>query len=62
VQEARAAGLRVRGYLTMVFGDPWEGDVPVEQAVDVAERLWRLGVDEPVAREAPPRGLCEQMT
>ena len=32
VADARAAGLRVRGYVSMVWGDPWEGAVPVEQA------------------------------
>ena len=26
VTRAREAGLRVRGYLSMCFGDPWEGD------------------------------------
>jgi hydroxymethylglutaryl-CoA lyase len=46
VTEAREAGLRVRGYVSMVFGDPWEGDVPIQQAVDVSRRLWALGLDE----------------
>jgi hydroxymethylglutaryl-CoA lyase len=30
----------------MCFGDPWEGDVPVDQVVDVAGRLMQLGADE----------------
>ena len=46
VAEARAAGLRVRGYVSMVWGDPWEGAVPVERAAAVARRLWELGLDE----------------
>lgn len=46
VTEAREAGLRVRGYVSMVFGDPWEGDVPIRQAVEVSRRLWALGLDE----------------
>jgi hydroxymethylglutaryl-CoA lyase len=46
VEEARAAGLRVRGYVSMVWGDPWEGAVPVEQAAGAARRLWELGLDE----------------
>jgi hydroxymethylglutaryl-CoA lyase len=46
VAQARDAGLRVRGYLSMVFGDPWEGAVPVEQAVNVVRRMHALGVDE----------------
>jgi hydroxymethylglutaryl-CoA lyase len=46
VATARSAGLRVRGYLSMAFGDPWEGAVAVEQVVAVARRLWALGLDE----------------
>jgi hydroxymethylglutaryl-CoA lyase len=46
VDAARAAGLRVRGYVSMVWGDPWEGAVPVEQAAGAACRLWALGLDE----------------
>ena len=36
----------MRGYLSMCFGDPWEGDVPIGQVVDVAERLLDLGCAE----------------
>jgi hydroxymethylglutaryl-CoA lyase len=43
VGRARAEGLAVRGYLSMCFGDPWEGAVPVGQAVSVAVRLVELG-------------------
>lgn len=46
VSEAKAAGLRVRAYLSMCFGDPWEGDVPVGDVVMVAERLLAMGCDE----------------
>ena len=46
VEEAREKGLRVRGYLSMAFGDPWEGEVPPGQAADVGRRLWALGIDE----------------
>ena len=42
---ARAEGLRVRGYLSMCFGDPWEGVVPAEQVVTAALRLQELGCD-----------------
>jgi hydroxymethylglutaryl-CoA lyase len=45
VGRARAEGLGVRGYLSMCFGDPWEGQVPVAQVVDVARRLVELGCD-----------------
>jgi isopropylmalate/homocitrate/citramalate synthase len=43
---ARAAGLRVRGYLSTAFGCPFEGDVPPARVADVAARLAALGVFE----------------
>ncbi|MEE1753733.1 hydroxymethylglutaryl-CoA lyase [Streptomyces sp. SP18CS02] len=46
VTRAIEQGLRVRGYLSMCFGDPWEGPVPVEQVVRVCRRLRELGCDE----------------
>lgn len=46
VEGARAAGVRVRGYVSMVLGDPWEGAVAPDQVVAVARRLVALGVDE----------------
>ncbi|MBB4892255.1 hydroxymethylglutaryl-CoA lyase [Streptomyces olivoverticillatus] len=46
VAEAKEAGLRVRGYLSMCFGDPWEGAVPIARTVDVSRRLLGLGCDE----------------
>jgi hydroxymethylglutaryl-CoA lyase len=46
VEAARSAGLGVRGYLSMVLGDPWEGEVSPEQVVDAALRMFELGVDE----------------
>ncbi|MBC7558233.1 MAG: hydroxymethylglutaryl-CoA lyase [Dermatophilaceae bacterium] len=46
VQRARDEGLWVRGYLSMCFGDPWEGDVPISQVVDAAFRIMDLGCDQ----------------
>ncbi len=46
VARARDAGLSVRGYLSMCFGDPWEGEVPVAQVVDIAARMMALGCTE----------------
>ena len=40
---AQAEGMRVRGYLSMVFGDQWEGDVDPAQVVTVGRRLLDLG-------------------
>ncbi|CCA55853.1 hydroxymethylglutaryl-CoA lyase [Streptomyces venezuelae] len=46
VTRAIEAGLKVRGYLSMCFGDPWEGAVPVEQVVRVTKALADMGCDE----------------
>jgi hydroxymethylglutaryl-CoA lyase len=46
VEGARAAGLPVRGYVSMCFGDPWEGAVPLDQVAAVALRLAELGCTE----------------
>ncbi|MCB5180797.1 hydroxymethylglutaryl-CoA lyase [Streptomyces antimicrobicus] len=49
VARAKAAAdgpVHVRGYLSMCFGDPWEGPVPVDQVVRVAKALLDLGCDE----------------
>ena len=43
VRRALAADLPVRAYLSMCFGDPWEGTVPVEQVVSIGRRLLDLG-------------------
>ncbi len=43
VARALAAGLDVRGYVSMCFGDPWEGAVPVDQVVTTGRRLLELG-------------------
>ena len=46
VRRARDAGLDVRAYVSMCFGDPWEGSVPVDQVVSVGKRLFDLGASE----------------
>ncbi|MFI9027488.1 hydroxymethylglutaryl-CoA lyase [Streptomyces sp. NPDC053560] len=46
VTRAKAAGAHVRGYLSMCFGDPWEGPVPVPQVVRVCRALLDQGCDE----------------
>ncbi|MGN6781279.1 MAG: hydroxymethylglutaryl-CoA lyase [Marmoricola sp.] len=46
VRRARDAGLDVRAYVSMCFGDPWEGEVPPEQVVDVGRRLFDLGASQ----------------
>ncbi|MCK0110856.1 hydroxymethylglutaryl-CoA lyase [Ornithinimicrobium sp. F0845] len=46
VKRALDAGAWVRGYVSMCFGDPWEGPVPVSQVVEVCSRLMDLGCDQ----------------
>lgn len=46
VKRSLDAGAWVRAYVSMCFGDPWEGPVPVEQVVDVCSRLMDLGCDQ----------------
>lgn len=44
--EAIRSGLRVRGYLSTVFGCPYEGNVPITRVVDMSRRLTDMGVFE----------------
>jgi hydroxymethylglutaryl-CoA lyase len=46
VRRARDAGLDVRAYVSMCFGDPWEGPVPIAQVVDIGKRLFDLGASQ----------------
>ncbi|MDF2709937.1 hydroxymethylglutaryl-CoA lyase [Nonomuraea muscovyensis] len=46
VARALEAGVRVRAYVSMCFGDPWEGPTPVSQVVSVGRRLLGLGCYE----------------
>ncbi|MGH8632355.1 MAG: hydroxymethylglutaryl-CoA lyase, partial [Burkholderiales bacterium] len=39
-------GMRVRGYLSVVLGCPYEGEVRPEQVMEVACRLWDMGCYE----------------
>lgn len=46
VTRALDAGLDVRAYVSMCFGDPWEGAVPLEQVVRVGRQLLDLGATQ----------------
>ncbi|MEU5308340.1 hydroxymethylglutaryl-CoA lyase [Streptomyces sp. NPDC021562] len=46
VRQAKDAGAHVRGYVSMCFGDPWEGAVPLHQVVRVCKALRDMGCDE----------------
>jgi len=43
VAEASTTGTPVRGYLSMAFGDPWEGPVELDTVVALASRLYGAG-------------------
>jgi len=46
VRRAKDAGKRVRGYLSMVIADPWDGPTPRERVGECAKRLLDMGCDE----------------
>ncbi|MFC4770261.1 hydroxymethylglutaryl-CoA lyase [Effusibacillus consociatus] len=46
VEDALEAGKSVRGYVSTVFGCPYEGAVEVEAVVRVAEKLFEMGIGE----------------
>ena len=46
LEQARADGVRVRGYVSTVLGCPYQGDVPLADVVRVAGRLHALGCHE----------------
>ncbi len=46
VRAATEQGIRVRGYVSMVFGDPWEGRVEPTASAEVSERMLEWGVAE----------------
>ena len=46
IQGALAAGKTVRGYVSTVFGCPYEGEVTIDAVLSVSEQLFSLGIDE----------------
>ena len=46
MDRAKADGLWIRGYVSMCFGDPWEGPVALDQVVAVVARLHELDCAE----------------
>ena len=53
---ARQAGIPVRGYVSMCFGDPWEGAVDQGEVVGVATQLLGHGLRRGVSRRHHRRG------
>ncbi|MFJ4323510.1 hydroxymethylglutaryl-CoA lyase [Streptomyces tricolor] len=46
VRRAKGEGVHVRGYVSMCFGDPWEGAVAPQQVARVCTALRDMGCDE----------------
>ena len=46
IAQARSAEMPVRGYVSMCFGDPWEGAVSPAAVVRVCDELWQAGCTE----------------
>lgn len=46
IEQALLSGLNVRGYISMCYGDPWEGKVAPDKVTQVAERLFEYGISE----------------
>lgn len=46
VRTAKDARLRVRGYLSMVIADPWDGPTPHATVVDCCKRFLEMGCDD----------------
>lgn len=46
VQAAHSAGKSVRGYLSTVFGCPYEGPVSIDEVIRVSETLFEMGIGE----------------
>jgi hydroxymethylglutaryl-CoA lyase len=63
IARAREAGLRCEGAISVSFGCPYEGEVPPERVIGIAERLAAAGCDEVAFGDttgmANPRGVGE---
>lgn len=46
VQAALSAGKSVRGYVSTVFGCPYEGPVSIDEVIRVSETLFEMGISE----------------
>jgi len=46
VQAAHSAGKSVRGYVSTVFGCPYEGPVSIDEVIRVSETLFEMGIGE----------------
>src|SRR5258708_27824425 len=51
IEGARAKEARVRAYISVAFGCPYEGPVSPAQVLAVAEQLFELGIEERLLRD-----------
>jgi hydroxymethylglutaryl-CoA lyase len=58
---AKEEGLRTRGYISTVFGCPYEGDVAPEASLHIAIRLLAAGADEIVLGDTTGMGTPLQV-
>jgi hydroxymethylglutaryl-CoA lyase len=63
VKEAKQKGVAVRGYLSTVWGCPFEGRIPASKAIPVIERLMALPIEQVSVGDtigvAAPNGVRE---
>lgn len=45
-RKAKQSNKQVRGYVSTVFGCPYEGDIDIEKVISICDRLLTMGVDE----------------
>ncbi len=45
-KEAKTSGKLVRGYVSTVFGCPYEGEIEMKKVVTICDKLFTMGVDE----------------
>lgn len=45
-KEAKNAGKTIRGYVSTVFGCPYEGKVDVNKVIEICDKLFDMGIDE----------------
>lgn len=44
--ESKQANKKVRGYVSTVFGCPYEGDIDISKVITICDKLFTMGVDE----------------
>ena len=61
IHTAKSEGLQVRGYISTVFGCPYEGDVDPHRTIDLAHRRLETGADYIALGATTGRGHPEQV-